>query len=277
MGVWGTGLYQNDISIDVKDDYRNKLRAGKIDEEVYGEMMLEYRNIMTDEDEKYNFWYALGDTMWNLGRLNNDTKEKVLLMMEQDVLGNVWESQKDINKRKEVLKSLKEKLLSPMGAKKKISVHKPYITPWKEHDVYIMKMPNDKTEFKDWYIVIYVNEVREFDFVVPHVKDICPNIYIMLAENKDFSVDEISNLKFCCSVHNRKTGKKRYQYTLSETSNRKYPADMKYLGKCNSFIPPKDEMVDEVPFSELKEIIMWYSFVDDVVRGYKLNNQKNDK
>lgn len=29
MGTWSTGLYQNDMSADVKDDYIGKLKAGK--------------------------------------------------------------------------------------------------------------------------------------------------------------------------------------------------------------------------------------------------------
>ena len=29
MGTWSTGLYQNDMSSDVKDDYIGKLKAGK--------------------------------------------------------------------------------------------------------------------------------------------------------------------------------------------------------------------------------------------------------
>ena len=29
MGTWGVGIYQNDISADVKEDYIAKLKSGK--------------------------------------------------------------------------------------------------------------------------------------------------------------------------------------------------------------------------------------------------------
>lgn len=32
MGTWGVGIYQNDISVDVKEDYIAKLKSGKSDE-----------------------------------------------------------------------------------------------------------------------------------------------------------------------------------------------------------------------------------------------------
>ena len=41
MGIWGCGLYQDDVTCDVKDDYLNWLRVGKTNEEAT-ELMLEY-------------------------------------------------------------------------------------------------------------------------------------------------------------------------------------------------------------------------------------------
>ena len=41
MGIWGYGLYQDDVTCDVKSDYLNWLRVGKTNEEAT-EWMLEY-------------------------------------------------------------------------------------------------------------------------------------------------------------------------------------------------------------------------------------------
>ena len=38
MGTWEVGIYQNDLSADVKDDYISKLKAGKSDEQALAEM-----------------------------------------------------------------------------------------------------------------------------------------------------------------------------------------------------------------------------------------------
>jgi len=55
MGTWGTKLYQNDIGIDVKDDYKMKLMQGKTDEESLEELLCEYSGVQDDDDEKYDF------------------------------------------------------------------------------------------------------------------------------------------------------------------------------------------------------------------------------
>lgn len=157
-----------------------------------------------------------------------------------------------------------------MGEKKKISVHKPYVTTWKKDEVYVMEIINAHQEFisyQGWYVVIYVSKIAEFDFVVPNVMEICPQIYIMLSEKKPCSVYEISNLKCCCSIKNVMTGKKRYQYTISETSDRKMPKNIEFLGKYNLFKSPQDEEKEE----GLYTLIGWNDFVEKAVEGYELS------
>jgi len=52
-----------------------------------------------------------------------------------------------------------------------------------------------------------------------------------------------------------------------ETSNRKYPKDMKFLGKCENFIYPKNE----APYnSNLHMGCQWWSIEQDAIRGYEL-------
>lgn len=56
MGNWGTGIYQNDLSEDVKNDYIAKLKAGKSDEEALQEIPLEYMQERQDDDSKCDFF-----------------------------------------------------------------------------------------------------------------------------------------------------------------------------------------------------------------------------
>lgn len=55
MGTWGVGIYQNDISADVKEDYIAKLKSGKSDEVALKEILSEYQEDMEDIDCKYDF------------------------------------------------------------------------------------------------------------------------------------------------------------------------------------------------------------------------------
>lgn len=273
MGAWGQGLYQNDIGLEVRDDYKNKLRAGKSDDIAFSEIMQEYKEILADEDEKFDVWFALADTMWNWGRLSEDVKNKALHLIDQEYAEGRWDSEKNIKKRKEVLVGLKKKLLSEMRTKKKVSVHKPYVTPWKPGDVYtmeIMEPPTNALEYKGWYIVIYVHEVNGHDFEVPGINDMCPLIYIMLSPKEIQAVNDIHELQCCCSINNSKTGQKRYQYTLGEISNRKMPKNINFLGKADDFKFP----IDEYEYDGMGSIILWYRFVDEAIEGYKLAQRK---
>ena len=69
MGAWGTSLYANDATSDIRGDYVDKLRRGKTNEEATEEIIYENRDIMGDVEEEPLFWYALADTQWNYGRL----------------------------------------------------------------------------------------------------------------------------------------------------------------------------------------------------------------
>ena len=69
MGNWGTGLYSNDLGEDVKDEYLSKLKGGKSDEETLAEIFQFYKEEMEDDDDQYDVWFALADTMWKRGRL----------------------------------------------------------------------------------------------------------------------------------------------------------------------------------------------------------------
>ena len=84
MGTWSTGLYQNDMSSDVKDDYIGKLKAGKDDETALREILSEYQYELEDIDCKYDIYLALADTLWKKGRLTESFKVKALEMLEED-------------------------------------------------------------------------------------------------------------------------------------------------------------------------------------------------
>ncbi|MGN0496481.1 MAG: hypothetical protein ACI4GW_09680 [Lachnospiraceae bacterium] len=269
MSTWGTGLYQNDIGIEVRDDYKNKLRAGKCEYDAYNEIIQEYKNEMVDEDDIYNVWFALADTMWNLGRLNEEIKNIVLNLIPSENVEKRWNSQKDILRRRYVLEELEKKLMLEMGEKKHISVHKPYVTAWRPGDIYTIPINSSCECMKDyegWYIVIYVYEVSKFEFVVPGVYDVCPIIYIMLSPSDLQSVEEILSLKYCCSVNNLKTNKKRYKYVLGEVSDRKIPRQIKFIGNTDNVKFPIDEEIS----NQTSSIILWNEFVDDAISGYKL-------
>lgn len=94
MGTWETGLYDNDISLDVRDGYIAKLKSGKTDDEALEEILSEYKEDAEDIDCKYDFYIALADTMWKKGRMTEQIKVKALEMIEEDKVSERWENEK---------------------------------------------------------------------------------------------------------------------------------------------------------------------------------------
>ena len=74
MGTWGAGLYQDDVAEDVRDYYMNQLRKGKSGAEVTLELIDDYNCEIFDTEDAPIFWFALADTQWNLGRLEEHVK-----------------------------------------------------------------------------------------------------------------------------------------------------------------------------------------------------------
>lgn len=69
MGTWGTGLYSDDLAMDVRDYYREQLSLGKPEEKITQELIEQNRTFILDDEVASVFWFALADTQWNLGRL----------------------------------------------------------------------------------------------------------------------------------------------------------------------------------------------------------------
>lgn len=218
MGAWGTGLYQDDVADDIKNDYINKQKAGKSEEVALKEILDENDAVFEEDDDKYAAWFALADTMWKYGRLTEEVKQKALEVVEEEknCIEERWQDRKDVLKRMQVLSNLREQLVSEQPIKKRISVHKPYITKWKPKDVYQYKitgMPKGYEEeeyekYIGWYIIIFVEDVMEYEAAVPVVKDIVPLIYLKLSPHRLDNISQINEIPTL--IMGGETVKRRY-------------------------------------------------------------------
>lgn len=119
MGTWGVGIYQNDISADVKEDYIAKLKSGKRDEVALKEILSEYQEDMEDIDCKYDFYFGLADTLWKKGRLTEKIKTIALQLIEEDRVSQRWQTERIRYERSKVLDKLKVQLEETMPEYKK--------------------------------------------------------------------------------------------------------------------------------------------------------------
>ena len=76
MGTWGPNLYQNDTSLDVKDEFEKLYNEGKNVQEITDILTEDYKSIIGDIEEEPLFWLALADTQWEFGVLLPVVKHK---------------------------------------------------------------------------------------------------------------------------------------------------------------------------------------------------------
>lgn len=76
MGAWGAGLYQDDVTCDIKDDYLDRLKIGYPNEEATEEVIEYNEDYIDDSDDGPLFWFALADIQWKYGRLLPQVKKK---------------------------------------------------------------------------------------------------------------------------------------------------------------------------------------------------------
>jgi len=145
MGFWGSSLYSNDSTCDIRDGYLNFIREGLSNEEAY-EKILENLQDYIKFDEEPLFWFALAETQWKVGRLRPDVKEKALEWIEKNGGLDVWEEEnpKGGSGWKKTLQKLRDKLESPIPKEKKL--RKPEIPNqdlWNLNDIYAYRMESE--------------------------------------------------------------------------------------------------------------------------------------
>ena len=264
MGTWEVGIYQNELSADVKEDYISKLKAGKSDEQALAEMLDEYKEEADDIDCKCDLFIALAGIMWDKGRLTEEIKQRALAEIEEDKTAERWEGEKIRQKRCIELEKFKEKLESEMPPRKKVPVHRPYKAGWIEGGVYCFQITetiDGYEEYTGWYATFYVDKVYKEDWIVRGVWDEVADAYFFLSKDKPQSADDIKRMKNI--LFSWPPIQINYEAEILESSKRQRPKDLTYLGKCGDFRYPHNDKYSN------KDLVFWgYCTERDLVWGY---------
>lgn len=154
MGAWGSGLYENDSTCDVRDTYMGLLGDGLSNVEAYKKTLEKLGEYIGDQDEPL-LWFALAETQWTVGRLLPEVKEKALELINRGGGLELWEESICECKWKNTLENLKLKIQSPMPSEKKI--RKPQEINnnfWDVNDVYAYRFQSGKNDFVGKYMLI---------------------------------------------------------------------------------------------------------------------------
>jgi hypothetical protein len=114
MGTWGYGIFEDDITSDIKGDLEDYLDEGLTIDEATERILEEYEEfIEEDDDVGPNVYLALASLQIEHDSLDDNIKIKALEIIENGVGLEGWEEagERELEERKKVLNELKIKLL----------------------------------------------------------------------------------------------------------------------------------------------------------------------
>lgn len=108
---WGTGLYDCDTALDMKEDYRKFLKENNNNfKRTIEDMKDYYEDFLKDKEEKTIFWMVMADQGQKGNVLTDEIKDKALKAIENNL--KIWKKlePENYNNRKEKLYRLKNRL-----------------------------------------------------------------------------------------------------------------------------------------------------------------------
>ena len=78
MGAWGVKIFQSDVALDVKEEFKAELLRGRSDEEALQTILESCRDFVNDSEDQYDFWFAIASYSYDLGHLLPEVKEKAV-------------------------------------------------------------------------------------------------------------------------------------------------------------------------------------------------------
>lgn len=223
MAAWGTGLYQDDVAEDIKEDYYCCFREDGLDNEAaYERMVSRYGEIINDPEDGPVFWMVLSDVMWGLGKLTEEVKEKALYHIDagKDIARWETESKEKAAKRKQVLEKLREKLESPMPKEKKLRKKRILKNKWKIGDMYTMPIEKFYPRFPEmkakYLLLIKVDDKKD--------DNIQPVVYIKYLEEEYHEGMDINELEFSRCYDNG------FYFIIDGIAGRPKPKELTYVG-----------------------------------------------
>lgn len=191
MSAWNTGLYDNDVSPEVRDFYQSCLRNGQGSEEAERAVLSRFSEELEDEDDRIQVMLALADTEWRCGRLSDDVKHSALQILADGADADSWAEAGEsyVRKRRSVLEKLRETLLSPQPKEKRLRKPHVFRCGWTIGDVYAYQLKSEMAEVSmlsgKWLIMQKVNEADNLK------NGISPVVTLRLAEHIEKPVPEL--------------------------------------------------------------------------------------
>ena len=160
MGSWGTSLYSDDLACDIRGAYEDLLIYSATPEEAEARIIQEFEMEDMDLDESSG-WLALADTEWKFGYyLSEHVKEKALSIIARGADLNMWEKQKQKDKRKSVLDKLALQLERPLPKRRRLHPLPVFHCPWKVGDIIEVPFLNTSVDVKRTRVFLHLVKIN---------------------------------------------------------------------------------------------------------------------
>lgn len=185
LGAWGLGLYDNDLTLDVKGDFERELQTGKPAEAITSELLENYRSIQGSPTEEPLFWCALADAQWGCGALMPEVKERALFWIEHGIGGLMVQGAAPFSGRQMAadLTALRTRLLSPMPAAKAAGRRNLFVCPWRQGDVFAHRLESDLAREKGLYGRYFL--IRKVDTAQWYPGHQIPVVYVKITKDRE--------------------------------------------------------------------------------------------
>src|SRR5262249_55910150 len=118
MGTWGTSIFADDTTAEVRDSYRELIASGVTDADALRQIKTKFLDVEPSIRSaiESRFWLALARTQWEIGRLDDKTKAKAFDVIDSGKDIETWRTlgatEPEIKKRAKVLADLRRSLQS---------------------------------------------------------------------------------------------------------------------------------------------------------------------
>ncbi len=244
MGAWGPKLYQDDLALDVTDQFKDLLRRGLTSEEITDDLICTNAFAISDEDDGPIFWFVLADIQWQYGRLLPKVKDKAIELIDSGVNQNRWllENPKEAKIRSKVLEELKTRLLSSQPPVKKLSPIKLFQCDWKIGDVFAYRLESELAKAKGIageYLLI-----RKVDESIQSPGHVFPVVYVMITHGQKLpeSLEDLKESEYIQTTFRFK--KHEYRMLIYANSKRSIPIKkLTYVGNFIELNTPRVEFI----------------------------------
>jgi len=146
MGTLGPGVFDDDLAMDVRGDYRALIMDGVDDDEATNVMLERYADVIADAvDAAPVFWVALAVSQSQVGRLDHEVRRRALAVIDEGTDLARWADADawSIRARQRALTRVRHRLEGPQPAPKTLRRPRRYTTDLAPGDVLMALTPRN--------------------------------------------------------------------------------------------------------------------------------------